>query len=267
MKSSFKTALIAAVVSAFVAAGAAVATTQVFTLGATNRVNAPSSVTNLQANGTTVNPVDAPLLTLENKSTTANATPLSLLAAPGHAPFKVNSQAKVPNLNADQLDGRDSSYFLTKTGTAINSDKIGGYTLGSFFHFQTTATEKTSDCVTATQTWLQCGPINFTVPSGHLYYVTVISSVTANPGNANVEALLCPATAGPSCITGNPDRMTFSANAYGNWSSTATGFYPAGDYTFNTAMKWPFLLLASSEAHTATTVIAYDYRQEYLIGP
>src|SRR5262245_27592574 len=120
MSGTFKAALVAAVVSAVVSAGAAVATTQAFTLGTTNRVNSPTSVTNLQSNGSTVNPVDAPLLTLDNRSTTANATPLSLLAAPGHAPFKVNTQAKVKDLNADQLDGRSSEYFLPKTGKAAD---------------------------------------------------------------------------------------------------------------------------------------------------
>ena len=112
MKGSFKTALIAAIVAAVVSTGAAVATTQTFILGTTDRVNAATKTTNLQGNGTTVNPVDAPLLTLENKSTTTNATPLSLLASANHSPFKVNTQTKVTNLNADQLDGRDSTYFL-----------------------------------------------------------------------------------------------------------------------------------------------------------
>jgi hypothetical protein len=122
MKGSFKTALIAAVVSAFVAAGAAVATTQAFTLGTTNRVDAPSSVVNATSNGVT-HPVDAPLLTLNNRSSTANATPLSLLAASGHAPFKVNTQAKVNNLNADQLDGKDSSAFIQGKGLS-NADVL-----------------------------------------------------------------------------------------------------------------------------------------------
>jgi hypothetical protein len=126
MSSSFKTALIAAVVSAVVSAGAAVATTQAFVLGTNNRVNAPSSVTNVQDNGTTANPVNAPLLTLENKSTTANATALSLLAAPNHPALKVNTQTKVPNLNADQLDGKDSAYFLAKTGRAVDADNLDG---------------------------------------------------------------------------------------------------------------------------------------------
>jgi hypothetical protein len=121
MKGSFKTALIAAVVSAVVASGAAVATTQTFTLGTTNRVDASSNVTNVQANGTTVNPVDAPLLTLENKSTTGNATPLSLLAAANHPPLKVNTQTKIANLNADLVDGKHATAFLPSTGLTTTS--------------------------------------------------------------------------------------------------------------------------------------------------
>jgi hypothetical protein len=120
MNGSFKTALIAAFVSAFVAAGAAVATTQTFVLGTTDRVNAATKVTNLQANGTTVNPVDAPLMTLENKSTSTNATPLSLVAAANHSPLKVNTQTKVTNLNADQLDGKDSSALIQGKGKTYN---------------------------------------------------------------------------------------------------------------------------------------------------
>src|SRR5262245_36103088 len=104
MSGTFKAALVAAVVAAVVSAGAAVATTQAFTLGTTNRVDAPSTVVNATSNGVT-NPVDAPLLTLNNRSSTANATPLSLVAASGHAPFKVNAETKVANLNADKLDG------------------------------------------------------------------------------------------------------------------------------------------------------------------
>jgi hypothetical protein len=136
VKGSFKTALIAAIVSAIVAAGAAVATTQTFVLGTTDRVNAATKVTNLQANGTTVNPVDAPLMAFENKSGTANATPLSLIAASGHSPLKVNTQVKVANLNADQLDGRDSSYFLPKTSKVADADRLDGLDSSEFVRGQ-----------------------------------------------------------------------------------------------------------------------------------
>jgi len=111
----FRTALIAAVVSAFVAAGAAVATTQAFVLGTGNRVDAPTKVTNLRSDGT-ANPVDGALLSLENQSTTANATPLSLVAAANHAPFKVNTGVTVTNLDADLLDGFDSTAFTQGGG-------------------------------------------------------------------------------------------------------------------------------------------------------
>jgi hypothetical protein len=111
MASTFKTALIAAVAAAAVSAGAAVATTQAFTLGTTNRVDAPSTVVNVNGNGAT-SPVDAPLLTLDNRSSTANATPLALLAAPNHPALKVNTGIKVTNLNADRLDGIDSAGFV-----------------------------------------------------------------------------------------------------------------------------------------------------------
>ena len=113
MKGSFKTALIAAVVSAFVAAGAAVATTQAFTLGTTNTVNAASTVT---AGSTGLN---AKLLQLTNNNTGTSATALGLDVASGHAPFAVNSQTRVANLNADKLDGIDSAGFVRGRGTFL----------------------------------------------------------------------------------------------------------------------------------------------------
>jgi hypothetical protein len=142
MQGSFRTALIAAVVAAVVSAGAAVATTQAFTLGTTNRVNAPSQVTNVQANGTTVSPVDGPLLTLANQSTSANATPLSLIASANHAPLKVNSAVKIANLNADKIDGLDSTVFAqgparSRTVHAYIATGTTGYELAAYgsLHF------------------------------------------------------------------------------------------------------------------------------------
>jgi type II secretory pathway pseudopilin PulG len=111
----------------FSLAGFGMASTSVFTLGTTNHVDAATKVTNVQSNRTTVNPVDGPLLTLENSSATANATPLSLRAAANHAPFKVSTAVKVANLNADMLDGLDSTSFQRRltgscaSGTAIRS--------------------------------------------------------------------------------------------------------------------------------------------------
>lgn len=49
---------------------------------------------------------------MSNTSTTTAATALGLNVASGHAPFTVNSGTKVANLNADSLDGLDSTSFV-----------------------------------------------------------------------------------------------------------------------------------------------------------
>jgi len=51
---------------------------------------------------------------------------LSLLVGENQPPLKVNSDAKVANLNADLLDGQDSSAFLPTDGTAADADKVDG---------------------------------------------------------------------------------------------------------------------------------------------
>lgn len=103
----------------------ALASTMPLTLGATNRVDAPTKVTNLKGDGSAYT-VDGKLLTLENTSTGANATALGLNVASGRPPLVVNSGTKVANLNADSLDSHDSSYFLPKAGKAADSDKLDG---------------------------------------------------------------------------------------------------------------------------------------------
>lgn len=60
-----------------------------------------------------------PALTLETDSDSASATPLRLQAQTGEqAPVQVNSSTKVQNLNADQIDGMDSTEFAPKTAEA-----------------------------------------------------------------------------------------------------------------------------------------------------
>src|SRR5436190_8996058 len=68
--------------------------------------NSASSKTSLSA------PIADKALQLTNTSTGTGATALGLKVASGHAPFTVNSETKVTNLNADKLDGRDSAAFL-----------------------------------------------------------------------------------------------------------------------------------------------------------
>ena len=89
---------------------------------------------------------------------------------------------------------------------------IDGYPSGSFYGQQASAHQQTSECTQNPPTWTECASISVTAPSNHLWYVTVISSVTANPCNANVEALFCPAYTGIcSAWDSTPDRVTFPA--------------------------------------------------------
>jgi hypothetical protein len=74
-----------------------------FNLGRTNTVNAVSKL---------VGSVADPSLTIDNNSTDVNATALDLQVEPGKAPMKVNSDAQVANLNADELDGTTSAGFV-----------------------------------------------------------------------------------------------------------------------------------------------------------
>src|SRR6478609_285924 len=57
-------------------------------------------------------------LQLTNTNTAAGATPLGLTAGAGRPPFVTNSGTKVPNLNADKLDGVDSTGFIKGVGSA-----------------------------------------------------------------------------------------------------------------------------------------------------
>jgi hypothetical protein len=50
-----------------------------------------------------------PALQVSNPSTATGSTALDLQVTTGKAPMKVNSSTKVTNLNADKLDGQDSS--------------------------------------------------------------------------------------------------------------------------------------------------------------
>jgi hypothetical protein len=52
---------------------------------------------------------------------------LQLVVPAGQPPLRVNATAgKATNLNADKLDGQNSSAFLPVNGTAVNADKVDG---------------------------------------------------------------------------------------------------------------------------------------------
>jgi hypothetical protein len=78
------------------------------------QANTASTQTALSAN------LNGRTLQLSNSNTGASATPLALITAVGHPPFLVNSSTKVPYLNADWLDGRDSTHFPNRLVISYN---------------------------------------------------------------------------------------------------------------------------------------------------
>src|SRR5690349_3413930 len=63
--------------------------------------------------------------TESSKATLTNTTgtPLSLKAPAGKAPLQVNTGVKVTNLNADSIDGLDSS-LLQRKGTVVRRGEV-----------------------------------------------------------------------------------------------------------------------------------------------
>jgi hypothetical protein len=131
-------AMIVALLSLFVALGgvAVAANGGSFILGQPNSATANTSLSAPVAGGKT-------LQLTNNDTSNAASTALGLNVASGHAPFTVSSKVKVTNLNADLLDGLDSTAFLPKDGTAANSAKLGGQ-LPSYY-LQTTGKAADSD--------------------------------------------------------------------------------------------------------------------------
>jgi len=104
-------ALVISLVALFVALGGTTyaATGGNFILGHGNKATSQSGLTSNNAGKT---------LNLTQQSTNAAATALSLNVPAGLPPMTVNSGMKVVNLNADMVDGIDSTGLATKTQEA-----------------------------------------------------------------------------------------------------------------------------------------------------
>lgn len=128
--------MIVALLSLFVAlSGVAVAANGgSFVLGQSNTATANTSLSAPVAGGKA-------LQLTNNDTSNAASTALGLTVASGHAPFTVNTGIKVTSLNADKIDGIDSTGFLPKTGTAANAAKLGGQLAGYYL----AATGKAAD--------------------------------------------------------------------------------------------------------------------------
>jgi hypothetical protein len=100
----------AAILLAITAAANGVGIGAVFNLGKVNKVNATSTLT-----GKT----QGPMLTVINSG---HGTALNLHVSSGHAPFSVNSAAKVANLNASLLGGIGPAGFVHGGGHMVTAE-------------------------------------------------------------------------------------------------------------------------------------------------
>src|SRR5437870_12301046 len=98
-------AMTVALAALFVALGGTTyaATGGNFILGNANSATSQTALTSSNA---------GKALNITQQSTGTGATALGLSVPAGKAPFTVNSGTKVANLNADKLDGLDSTGFL-----------------------------------------------------------------------------------------------------------------------------------------------------------
>jgi hypothetical protein len=215
-----------------------------FILGSVN--NAATAITRLTGN------VDGgPALRVSNPSTDPGSTALDLQVETGKAPMKVNSGTKVTDLNADRVDGKDS------TALGITMKSAHGRT------GDTSAGGCTSPGV-----FSACAPVTIKVPADKQYHVTVLSSFTAMSAEAT-EVTYCPAIKGGSfglsCIDTGKDANAISdfislAPFYGESAATSgqIGPLPAGTYTFSTTIKSRLQLESGNDLKAHTTVMVRD---------
>ena len=100
-----------------------------FKLGRINTINSLSTL---------VGSASTPMLRIDNNGSGAA---LDLQVQPGKAPIKVNSGTKVANLNADQLDGQDSSALLGRNAVIAAVVNSGTGAVVATSHSETTATK------------------------------------------------------------------------------------------------------------------------------
>jgi hypothetical protein len=202
----------------------------VFNLGQANTVNAVSKL---------VGSVDGPSLQIDNNSTgaggTGGVTALDLQVESGKPPLKVNSGTKVANLNADTVDGKDSTDFVTPNSTLKSGQTLAGVWA-------------TASPGTGTETEIATEAIEFrpklaaAIPASNVHYVTSTNSTCPGKGQAAAGHLCVYQTQNISMTfegIANPSSTTFSrgadqlgaaiyfdansrqSNARGTWAVTA----------------------------------------------
>src|SRR5262245_1920257 len=92
------------------------------------QANDATSQTSLSA------PIANKALQVTNNSAAAGASGIGVTVASGKPPLVISSGAgKATNLNADKVDGKDSSAFLLTTDKAADSDKLDGIDSTGFY--------------------------------------------------------------------------------------------------------------------------------------
>jgi hypothetical protein len=161
----------------------------------------------------------------------------------------------------------------TLTGAQINegtlarvpdSAALGGIAASDYGQYDHSTFVAASDCAQVS-VWTGCAPISVNVPSGHVYLITVTSTV--NVFSSQTQTLgFCAAGAGPSCLYFNsaPDLLTAWGGAYSVGTSSASQ-YVGGPQTFTaqTAIKLASALNATPNAKITTTVSFYDVSTEH----
>jgi hypothetical protein len=129
--------MIVALVALFVALGGAgvAANGGNFILGHSNSASKGTVLSAPVAGGKALQVTNA-------NTSNAASTALGLNVASGHAPFTVNSGVKVANLNADLLDGLDSSVFQQRVGgTCASGSAVSGVNMNGSVTCQTVGSD------------------------------------------------------------------------------------------------------------------------------
>jgi len=215
-KDLMKGALVGAVVSSIVMISAsALAWTGiggVFNLGKRNEVNAQTTLTGS---------VKGRSLQLTN---TGSGPGLGITVGAGKAPLAVSAKAgKATNLNADKLDGHDSSYFASK-GFSTGFTDLNPVTLTSAGENHTLMT--------------------LAVPVGHYIVIARLQGITGTDGGGNDFRYDC-VLAGPAAAIDDPIYRVGETDSQENYLTYQGAYSGAGPIT---------LTCRSANMHTLTAL-------------
>ena len=166
----------------------------VFNLGVKNTVNVMTQLVSSAGAGPA-----GPMLRVGNNSDAAGATGLQILTEAGNPPMRVNSQARVPNLNAalaGRADSAASADFAALAQTAVNAEMVGGKAID----------ELPGSMV---QTVGIVGAVETAPPFGTLGFYGPTAEVTTSSTQRLVGVVSVPLKVVDSNNTGNPLEFTY----------------------------------------------------------